>query len=228
LAQKSERSWYMSSPSRHFKINTRFVIRPSSAGATKVKSSKPVVRNLNFDENQTKRPIDQHVKNVQNSNNVFEMPVMAKIEDRQSINNTRITVAVRMRPSVDNQQQPSDLIKCQPKKNIVTVIDKNNIEVDKRHRFDFVFGPDSTQSEVYHTVAAPLIEEIPFGINACIIAYGQTGAGKTFTLTGQSGERAGILPRAIQNLFTIIESDFESYDYTIKLSYLQIYMENVS
>lgn len=49
---------------------------------------------------------------------------------------------------------------------------------------DGVFGPDSTQQQVYDTVVTPIVAEVLSGYNCSILAYGQTGTGKTFTMTG--------------------------------------------
>lgn len=54
----------------------------------------------------------------------------------------------------------------------------------KKFTFDRAFGPESKQSEVYHSVVAPLIEEVLAGYNCTVFAYGQTGTGKTHTMVG--------------------------------------------
>ena len=47
------------------------------------------------------------------------------------------------------------------------------------------------------------------GYNVCIFAYGQTGAGKSYTMMGKSGDKAqeGIIPRLCRDLFDKISSD---------------------
>jgi len=62
----------------------------------------------------------------------------------------------------------------------------------KRHfyQFDEVFGPSSTQEEVFDSVLAPRIQEVMSGFDASIIAYGQTGTGKTYTMEGSLEEDA--------------------------------------
>ena len=47
-----------------------------------------------------------------------------------------------------------------------------------------VFGPESTQEEVYNSAVAPVVEQVTRGLSCCIFAYGQTGTGKTFTMVG--------------------------------------------
>lgn len=65
------------------------------------------------------------------------------------------------------------------------------------------------------------------GYNAAIIAYGQTGTGKTHTMEGAlEGEGRGIIPRAIQDIFHAIQTDTApSAKYLVRASYLQIYNE---
>ncbi len=65
------------------------------------------------------------------------------------------------------------------------------------------------------------------GYNAAIIAYGQTGTGKTFTMEGGSDATSqGIIPRAIEDMFSSIEHDCTARSkYLVRASYLQIYNE---
>ena len=65
------------------------------------------------------------------------------------------------------------------------------------------------------------------GYNAAIIAYGQTGTGKTFTMEGgATGDTRGIIPRAIEDIFTTIGSDAVPHSkFLVRASYLQIYNE---
>lgn len=57
-------------------------------------------------------------------------------------------------------------------------------KTSKKFTFDRAFGPESRQTEVYHSVVAPLIEEVLAGYNCTVFAYGQTGTGKTHTMVG--------------------------------------------
>ena len=65
------------------------------------------------------------------------------------------------------------------------------------------------------------------GYNAAIIAYGQTGTGKTHTMEGAlDGEQRGIIPRAVQDIFHTIQTDTAPHSrYLVRASYLQIYNE---
>ncbi|XP_065435505.1 kinesin-like protein KIF21B, partial [Chrysemys picta bellii] len=81
---------------------------------------------------------------------------------------------------------------------------------DKAFIYDFVFDLDTWQERLYTTCVSKLIEGCFEGYNATVLAYGQTGAGKTYTMgtgfdTNISEEEHGIIPRAISHLFSGIE-----------------------
>lgn len=73
----------------------------------------------------------------------------------------------------------------------------------KDYQFDSVFGPESTQDEVFEDTKR-LIQSAIDGYNVCIFAYGQTGSGKTFTIQG-SNEMPGLTPRAIVEMFETLK-----------------------
>ena len=86
--------------------------------------------------------------------------------------------------------------------------------------FDTVFGPESTQAQVYEQVGKPVVEAVLEGYNATIFAYGQTGSGKTHTMSGPSmsdAEMRGIIPRAITSLFDGCESANEEMEFTLQV-----------
>ena len=67
--------------------------------------------------------------------------------------------------------------------------------------YDRVFGPESLQADVYATAVRPIVLSSLEGYNGSIIAYGQTGTGKTHTIEGMvDGEERGIIPRAAEDV----------------------------
>ncbi|XP_026725291.1 kinesin-like protein KIF19 [Trichoplusia ni] len=91
---------------------------------------------------------------------------------------------------------------------------------DKHYVYDRVFGEGSTQEDVYDAVCAPLVGDTLRGFAGAVFAYGATGAGKTYTMTG-------LMSRALSHLFASI-ADSEHPDlFEVKMSYLEIYNENI-
>lgn len=77
-------------------------------------------------------------------------------------------------------------------------------------KFDYVYNEDSTQSFVYENTAKQAVLSSLEGYNATLLAYGQTGTGKTYTMEGfqYSGQHAdrGIVPRCMEEIFKYIEN----------------------
>ena len=94
---------------------------------------------------------------------------------------------------------------------------------------DKVFhDPKTTQQDIYNLAARKSIDDVIKGYNATIFAYGQTGAGKSFTMFGPDivvADLKGIIPRACMHIFEHIANDKEGTEYTIKCSFLEIYKE---
>ena len=93
--------------------------------------------------------------------------------------------------------------------------------------FDGVFAPDCSQQLVYEQAAFPIIESVMQGFNGTVFAYGQTSSGKTYTMMGPSlsPEHMGIIPRMINTLFEIISETPDYIEYSVKVSYCEIYLE---
>lgn len=87
---------------------------------------------------------------------------------------------------------------------------------------------NASQDTVYNQCAHEVVEQAFKGVNGTIMAYGQTGAGKTFTMVGgtQSFEHRGIIPRAVTTLFDMIYSRTDM-SYNVKVSYMEIYNEQM-
>lgn len=74
------------------------------------------------------------------------------------------------------------------------------IAFDKTFKFDNAFDGGSSQSSIYTTSVAPLVEKFVNCENASILAYGQTGSGKTHTMMGAKSDSRGMTQRAIEVL----------------------------
>eukprot|EP01018_Ginkgo_biloba_P034212 Gb_23028 [translate_table: standard] len=94
------------------------------------------------------------------------------------------------------------------------------------YQFDEVLTEFASQKRVYEVVAKPVVESVLEGYNGTVMAYGQTGAGKTFTL-GRLGEEdtadRGIMVRAMEDILADLSSEYDS----VSVSYLQSFWGQV-
>jgi len=98
----------------------------------------------------------------------------------------------------------------------------------QKHTFSFdrVFGPQSSQNEVFEEVSM-LVQSALDGYRVCIFAYGQTGSGKTHTMLGNTQDE-GIIPRSVRQVFATADSAVEQgWKYSMKAAMLEIYNEDI-
>lgn len=113
----------------------------------------------------------------------------------------------------------------------------NEVILDgQTYTFDHVGDEDTTQSAVFDAVGAPLVVACMAGYNSTIFAYGQTGAGKTYTMHGSMSDprERGLMPRVLERLFGEMDAEQarvaegESLEIDCRCSLLEIYNEHVS
>jgi kinesin family protein 5 len=88
----------------------------------------------------------------------------------------------------------------------------------------------SKQSDIFNFSIKPTVDDILNGYNGTVFAYGQTGAGKSYTMMGSdidNDEGRGVIPRIVEQIFASILSSPESIEYTVRVSYMEIYMERI-
>ncbi|TXG52671.1 hypothetical protein EZV62_021840 [Acer yangbiense] len=145
-------------------------------------------------------------------------------EVKESSQNVR--VAVNIRPLIT----PELLVGCT---DCITVVPGEPQVQIGSHAFtyDNVFGNmGSPSTAVYDDCVAPLVEALFHGYNATVLAYGQTGSGKTYTMgTNYSGEgsNSGVIPKAMESIFKRIDSMKESTEFLIRVSFIEIFKEEV-
>ncbi|KAJ6876966.1 kinesin-like protein KIN-14U [Populus alba x Populus x berolinensis] len=98
-----------------------------------------------------------------------------------------------------------------------------SVGIRKEYRYDKVFHQAAPQEDVFVEVE-PILRSALDGHNVCILAYGQTGTGKTFTMDGTNNQ-AGIIPRAIEELFR--QASLDNSSITFSMSMLEVYMGNL-
>ncbi|KAI3683761.1 hypothetical protein L1987_84276 [Smallanthus sonchifolius] len=157
----------------------------------------------------------------------------SKVErDRGEVN---IQVLLRCRPLSDEEQKCNvpKAITCNEHKREVTILQNvANKQVDKVFTFDKVFGPKAQQRSIYDQAIYPIVNEVLEGFNCTVFAYGQTGTGKTYTMEGgmrnKGGElpaEAGVIPRAVRQIFDTLEA--QNADYSMKVTFLELYNEEI-
>ncbi|KAJ3562547.1 hypothetical protein NPX13_g8528 [Xylaria arbuscula] len=106
----------------------------------------------------------------------------------------------------------------------------NSLEAAGSFTFDRVFDMKVKQHEIFDYSIRPTVDDILNGYNGTVFAYGQTGAGKSYTMMGTSIEDdvgKGITPRIVEQIFTSILSSPPTIEYTVRVSYMEIYMERI-
>ncbi|KAL2229434.1 UNVERIFIED_CONTAM: Kinesin-like protein KIN-5A [Sesamum indicum] len=154
--------------------------------------------------------------------------------DHKAVN---VQVVLRCRPLNEDEIKARThlVVSCDELKREVTATQYMAYkQTDRTLVFDKVFGPASQQQELYDNVVAPVVNEVLEGYSWTIFAYGQTGTGKTYTMEGEGRkekngklhENAGVIPRAVQQIFDVLES--ERADYSIKVTFLELYNEEIT
>ena len=149
-----------------------------------------------------------------------------------------IRVAVRVRPI-----SSKEVSECNGRRCLQVNEDKTSIVLDSKpyprtFNYDFVGDEDITQAELFETIGKPIVASCLSGYNATIFAYGQTGAGKSFSIVGpanievtqQSPDR-GLLPRSLEFMFDCIKKEIKrsaGIEFLVKASFLEIYNEQIN
>ena len=89
---------------------------------------------------------------------------------------------------------------------------------------------NSRQQDVFDFSIRSTVDDILNGYNGTVFAYGQTGAGKSYTMMGTDiadEEGRGVIPRIVEQIFHSILSSPATIEYTVRVSYMEIYMERI-
>ncbi len=112
-------------------------------------------------------------------------------------------------------------------------LNKNSVQIKdgegdcRDFTFNGVFGPKSTQDDIFKECGEPIVKDVLRGYNGTIFAYGQTGSGKTYTMTGTPAKE-GITRRCIDYMFDSIKKCADkNIDISVTVSYIEIYEENI-
>eukprot|EP00770_Monocercomonoides_exilis_P008929 MONOS_8884.1-p1 / transcript=MONOS_8884.1 / gene=MONOS_8884 / organism=Monocercomonoides_exilis_PA203 / gene_product=kinesin 3 / transcript_product=kinesin 3 / location=Mono_scaffold00348:47159-48870(-) / protein_length=389 / sequence_SO=supercontig / SO=protein_coding / is_pseudo=false len=140
-----------------------------------------------------------------------------------------VTVALRVRP-LNSKEKKENCTEIQTisGKSITVVNPKDKSK--KTFSFDYVYGTKTTQDQVFNDLGKLYLENCWNGFNCTLFAYGQTGAGKSYSMTGSndSPDTRGIIPRGCEEMFRRIEAnDNPDVSYEVKVSFLELYNEKL-
>ncbi|XP_071721316.1 kinesin-like protein KIN-5D [Rutidosis leptorrhynchoides] len=177
----------------------------------------------------TPRSMDKAVRDLRHT----EGNISGKHDKEKDVN---VQVVVRCRPMNSDEEKlhtPVVITCSENKREVCAVQTIANKQIDRSFVFDKVFGPKSQQRDLYHSAVSPIVFEVLEGYNCTIFAYGQTGTGKTYTMEGggrkKNGEfpsDAGVIPRAVKQIFDILEA--QSAEYSMKVTFLELYNEEIT
>lgn len=138
-----------------------------------------------------------------------------RIEDLKG----QVRVFCRVRPRSAAEKSRDDPI-------VVQAIDDMAVVMDGQEKFDFdgAFAP-GTQAGVFEE-CSDLVQSALDGFNVTIFSYGQTGAGKTYTMYGTSSDE-GISGRAISEIFCIAEASSSWQEISVSASIVEMYNNDV-
>ncbi|KAG8377564.1 hypothetical protein BUALT_Bualt08G0046200 [Buddleja alternifolia] len=136
-----------------------------------------------------------------------------------------VKVAVHTRPLIGDE-------KLQGCKDCVTIVPgKPQVQIGTHSfTFDHVYGSSGSPSTaMYEECVAPLVDGLFQGYNATVLAYGQTGSGKTYTMgtSLRDGCHTGLIPKAMNALFSKIETLKHEIEFQLHVSFIEIHKEEV-
>ncbi|XP_075773954.1 kinesin-like protein KIF1A isoform X6 [Pelodiscus sinensis] len=149
-----------------------------------------------------------------------------------------VKVAVRVRPFNSREMGRDSKCIIQMTGSTTTIVNpKQPKETPKSFSFDYSYWSHTTpedtsyasQKQVYQDIGEEMLQHAFEGYNVCIFAYGQTGAGKSYTMMGrQEKDQQGIIPQLCEDLFSrISDTTNDNMSYSVEVSYMEIYCERV-
>ncbi|XP_049578604.1 kinesin-like protein KIF1A isoform X11 [Syngnathus scovelli] len=149
-----------------------------------------------------------------------------------------VKVAVRVRPFNSREMGKDSKCIIQMSGNTTTIINPKQAKDNKSFNFDYSYWSHTTPEDVnyasqmlvYKDIGEEMLLHAFEGYNVCIFAYGQTGAGKSYTMMGKQDvkDQQGIIPLLCEDLFTKINDNADnSMSYSVEVSYMEIYCERV-
>ena len=159
---------------------------------------------INLKEMKEELTKEQEINNKLNENLEKEKILRRKIHNRYMYLRGNMRIMCRLRPflinEIKNKKSNMETISI----NNDTILIQELNKTPKKFEYDYVFDEQSTQEDIYEEVSL-LIQSMIHGNNICIMSYGQTCTGKTYTIQGNNNNK-GIASRAVKEIFEIIDN----------------------
>ena len=164
-------------------------------------------------EETLRRKLHNQVQELKGNIRVF-CRVRPSLDSDISGNAARITF-----PDGETDSREVEIMGPEEKSSLGTVTRKKNA-----FAFDRVFTPTSQNVDVFGEISQ-LVQSALDGYNVCIFCYGQTGAGKTHTMSSQDG----MIPRAVRQIYDTAQSlEEKGWKYSMEGSFVEVYNENIN
>ncbi|CAL8297938.1 unnamed protein product [Merluccius merluccius] len=142
------------------------------------------------------------------------------LPDSQQEEKEHLEVYLRIRPFTTAESHSGESQDCVNLESPDTVLlkppnissrlsDKSVPPTGQRFHFSKVYGPETSQQDLFEGTVKDLVRHVLEGGNSLVFTYGVTNAGKTFTFLGPDGD-AGLLPRSLQLVFASVEERVSS------------------
>jgi len=182
---------------------------------------------------------ESRIRDLETKNQILENLFRQEQEQRKRTHNMlldlkgQIRVFCRIRPLLMPAEQADesatlrrDMFSVDVCRSL-TSVDGLQRQERRAFQFDTVFGPSAQQEEVFREVQ-DLVQSAVDGYNVTIMAYGQTGAGKTHTMYGGRGEQRGVVPRTIDAIFKVTSKlDPGRFSPTVKSYLVELYKNDL-
>lgn len=154
-----------------------------------------------------------------------------KTSENEEIENVRVVVRIRPINGKELDGHSQNIIFADTFNKTITVKNPHATreEPPKIFSFDAVFDSQATQVDIYNETARAIVNKVLEGYNGTIFAYGQTGTGKTYTMSGSksSPQMRGIIPNSFAHIFGYIAKADENQKFLVRATYLEIYNEEI-
>eukprot|EP00042_Codosiga_hollandica_P058688 m.888681 g.888681 ORF g.888681 m.888681 type:complete len:1150 (+) comp59935_c0_seq1:54-3503(+) len=197
-------------------------VRSPSQAATKVlqdlssQTSLSSVTNTAAPKKSSERAVARHL----------DAKVSARNSALNAIGGVKVDVFVRVRPPLPSESGSGVCVSVDKEVHGISIVDG---ERANNFTFDRVYDQADSQHDLFQDAVSPIIEQVARGMACAVITYGQTGAGKTYTMRGDlsgDGSKQGIIQRAVDRMLTEFKEKHYS-DVNMKCTFLEIYNEEL-